>query len=145
MSQQKNKSGREYVLNVARQFLQAKTHCFNPLTNRAYFDTLCNADGCHTRCFYANLSIAAEKFLQRFKGPALQRIICASIPGSREGFTFPKDKPIQTPLWIYDASTSCLFAADGIGILRNIAAVTLVAAAFDLCYVKHHQPGMTAI
>lgn len=145
MSQQKNKSDRKYILNVARQFLQTITPAFNPFSNKQRFDKLCNANGCDTRCFYANLSSDAEEFLDSFKGPALQRIICASIPVGNTSFTFPEDTPVQTPLWIYGANTSCLFASDGIGILRNIAAVTLVAAAFDLCYVKHHQPGMTPV
>lgn len=145
MSQQINKSDREYVLNVARQFLQTIVPAFNPLTNKQRFDELCNANGGDTRCFYANLSLDAKNFLDPFKGPALQRIICTSIPGSNDSFTWPKDTPVQTPLWIYGANVSCLFASGGIGILRNIAAVTLVAAAFDLCYVRHHQPGMTPV
>lgn len=141
----KSDSDREYVLNVARQFLQTIEFIYNPLINRRRFDNLCNATGTDVRCFYANLSLDAEKFLTRFKGRALQRIICASIPGDRNGFVWPKDTPVQTPLWIYGADTSCLFATDGIGILKNIAAVTLVAAAFDLCYVKHHQLGMEPV
>ena len=143
MSKQRKKSDRVYVLNVARQFLQTLEPAFNPLTNRQRFDKLCNTNGCDTKCFYSNLSADAEKFLGSFKGPALQRIICASIPGDSTGFAWPEDEPIQTPLWIYGAKTNCLFATDGIGILRNIAAVTLVAAAFDTCYVRHHQPAMS--
>lgn len=128
---------RKYVLNVAQQFLQAIDSPYNPFTSKLRFEKLCGLEGQDTRCFYRNLSDSAKAFLLPFQSLALQRIVCASIRGDVT-FEWPNNKPIQTPLWIYGADTSSLFATDGKGILRNIAAVTLVAAAFDLCYTKHH-------
>lgn len=146
MSPEKNKDAeRMYILNVAQQFLQSRPRIFNPLSNENYFHTLCDSTGYNARCFYANLASDAEKFLGKFKGPSLQRIICASNPTSGDGYTLPPNGPVRVPMWLLGASTACLFATDGIGILRNVAAVSLVAAAYDLCYAKHHQGGVRPI
>lgn len=139
------KSGRVYVLNVAKQFLQSLDDYFNPLKNVDYFNKLCGSIGIDAKNFYSYLHTDAEKFLAKFKGPALQEIICACVNGSDDLNSVRETEPRRTPMWVMNASTSYLFSADGISILRNIAAVTVVAAAYDLCYSKHHQGGLSPI
>lgn len=141
----KQKSGRVYVLNVAKQFLQGIEFNYNPLTNVEYFSKICGCAGIDTHSFYLRQRKDAEKFLTKFKGPALEQIICSCVPGSSLILTIPENEPRRTPMSEMGARASSLLAADGITILRNIAAVTLVAAAFDLCYSRHHQGGLSPI
>ncbi len=127
---------REYTLNVARQFLQSTSN--NPLLSRGRFDEICRKSGRDASSFHGYFACAACDFLQKFQGDKLQKILCAA-PHPEEAPTYPLKGPMKTAIRSLEPSKDWLLNGDGEMILRKLAAVTLVAAAYDLCYIKHHQ------
>ncbi len=136
--------GREYVLNVAQQFLQGIKGHANPLTSASWFKEVCDSMGRDTRCFYNNHAHLAEEFLDKFSGKKLQRILSA-------GRARRDDEPMgattipRTSMWAMFPNIDCLIQEGGEKVLRNLAAVALVAAAYDICFCKHHRGGVRPI
>ena len=132
---------REYVLNVAQQFLQTLVPS-NPLKNRGYFEEISGKRGSDANCFYRNISWKAEEFLGKFRGDRLQRVLCAGLAPDPRPQPLIRTEPIKTSMWEMFPKAEYLLKGDGKEVLRNLAAVSLTAAAYDLCYARHHQGGI---
>lgn len=138
---------REYVLNVAQQFLQGLGPHFNPLTSASCFREVCDSTGGDTNCFYRNFSSEAEDFLNKFSGVKLQRLIWGSVDPQTDPLKtgFGSTTIPRTSMGMMWPKADHLFNYTGREILRNVAAVSVVAAAYDLCFCKHHRGGVRPI
>src|ERR1035437_1325844 len=129
---------RTYVLNVAQQFLQGTSE--NPLLNKGWLDEICGKSGRDSNCFYRNFINEAEHFLESFGQDKLQQILCAAPPPPQVS-----PVPMKTPLMYLNPGISDLLNRSEEQILQKLAALSLVAAAYDLCYAKHHQGGVRPV
>lgn len=137
-------AGRAYVLEIARLLLGCigqDRMSSSPLTSASWFHEICNSTGENIGGFYANFSHHAKDFLRDFDVTKLAFIICAGIP-PRKGHDFPVEGPIRTPMRLTWPNGDMMVNCDGRTALRNLAAVVLTAAAYDLCYSAHHQDGL---
>ena len=126
---------REYILNVAQQFLQGIDDHINPLTSASWFREVCGSDGQGIGCFYNNHVNRAENFLKKFSGRKLQLLIIGSVS--------PQDDPHLTGFSSSSIPHSSMrilagrekvwdfFDSTGQEILCRLAAVSLLAAAYD--------------
>lgn len=132
---------RAYVLNVAQQFLQSLGE-INPLKDKKNFAEICGCGGDsydHTGNFYRYFQPFARDYLLRnnFKPDKLCRLIMAGLGTSQASYV-----PRMTPLInVYGNTLHWWHDASGHDILGGFAKISLLGAAFDLCYAKHHQDG----
>lgn len=138
------KKQRAYALNVAQQFLQRFREETNPLQSEHHFkDVLLSGVGSEARNFYGYYHTFARNFLvSNFRHEAkLARLIAAGL-GDNDGSAHPK----RTSLKSMFGSRLCWWhEGSGETVLIGFATISLVAAAFDLCYPKHYQGGIRPI
>lgn len=142
-------SDREYIINVAQQFLQNITGRPNPLTNFSWFAEVCGSRGHDAKCFYRNHAHLAQEFLKKFSGLKLQRLIIGSITPEEDpnfkGFNSSSIPRSSMRLLAGGEKVWDLFNCGGHEIMCRLAAVSLLAAAYDLCFCRHFRDGIRPI